>query len=301
MVSSQQTSAYLIENNLFYYLRSPVLLAGSSGNVVGYNYFDTMHCDTCGSTWMPHQMSMHAAHVFMNLFEGNKFTSYVSDFWHGSASHNTLFRNEIIMNRDQPEYTSNVVAIKLEQWSRYVNVVGNVLGHDGVTGVYELDGVDTSAGVDSIYKLGYEISGDQNAAGNDPLVGATLFRHGNFDYITDSVIWDAGTPNHDLPDSLYLDGAPEFFGNYPWPNIGPDLAPMVGYLPAEDRFDGIERFRPGDADGDGLIDGSDLATWQVNYDPTGLNVNTFYMGDWDNNGVIDGADLAIWQTNYAPV
>jgi hypothetical protein len=57
----------------------------------------------------------------------------------------------------------------------------------------------------------------------------------------------------------------------------------------------------GDADGDGLVDSADLATWQQNYDPLGDNENTFAMGDWDSNGLIDSADLAIWQQNYDPI
>ncbi len=60
---------------------------------------------------------------------------------------------------------------------------------------------------------------------------------------------------------------------------------------------------PGDADGDGKIDGADLARWQQNYDPTGSNApnNNWDMGDWDDNQKIDGADLALWQQNYDPV
>ena len=58
---------------------------------------------------------------------------------------------------------------------------------------------------------------------------------------------------------------------------------------------------PGDADGDGKVDGSDLAIWQQNYDPVGVNRNIWEMGDWDGNGKIDGADLALWQQNYDPV
>jgi len=47
--------------------------------------------------------------------------------------------------------------------------------------------------------------------------------------------------------------------------------------------------------------GADLALWQQNYDPLGLNPNTYEMGDWNNDGRINGADLAIWQANYTPL
>jgi hypothetical protein len=54
----------------------------------------------------------------------------------------------------------------------------------------------------------------------------------------------------------------------------------------------------GDADGDWLVDSSDLAIWQQNYDPLGVNENTFAVGDWNCDGFIDSADLALWQQNY---
>jgi hypothetical protein len=58
---------------------------------------------------------------------------------------------------------------------------------------------------------------------------------------------------------------------------------------------------PGDANGDGKIDGGDLAIWQRNYDPLGLAQNTFAMGDFNEDGKIDGGDIALWQQNYNPL
>ena len=59
----------------------------------------------------------------------------------------------------------------------------------------------------------------------------------------------------------------------------------------------------GDANGDGKVDGTDLAVWQLNYDPLGVNAatNDFITGDWDDDGRIDGTDLALWQLNYDPL
>ena len=55
-----------------------------------------------------------------------------------------------------------------------------------------------------------------------------------------------------------------------------------------------------DSDLDGMVDGTDLGIWQVNYDALGVNPgNTFEMGDWNGDGKIDGSDLAIWQINYS--
>ena len=54
----------------------------------------------------------------------------------------------------------------------------------------------------------------------------------------------------------------------------------------------------GDANGDGKIDGTDLALWQKYYDPLGVNQDDWSMGDWNDDGKINGGDLALWQQNY---
>ena len=56
-----------------------------------------------------------------------------------------------------------------------------------------------------------------------------------------------------------------------------------------------------DANGDGKVDGAELAVWQANYDPLGRNQNTPATGDWDHDGDVDSADLALWQRRYNPL
>ncbi len=48
---------------------------------------------------------------------------------------------------------------------------------------------------------------------------------------------------------------------------------------------------PGDFDGDGDVDGNDLADWQASYSVDG-------GGDADNDNDSDGRDFLIWQRNY---
>lgn len=58
----------------------------------------------------------------------------------------------------------------------------------------------------------------------------------------------------------------------------------------------------GDITGDGKVDGHDLAIWQQEYDPLGVNpLNRLETGDMNSDGRIDGTDLAIWQRNYNPL
>ena len=64
-----------------------------------------------------------------------------------------------------------------------------------------------------------------------------LYRHGNFDYITNTVAWDPTNSNHALPDSLYLSSKPAFFGANPWPWVDPVGATKLYTLPAKARWD----------------------------------------------------------------
>jgi len=52
---------------------------------------------------------------------------------------------------------------------------------------------------------------------------------------------------------------------------------------------------PGDATGNGLVDGLDYNAWQNGYQQPNA---TFDTGDFDGNGQVDGLDYNVWQNNY---
>jgi hypothetical protein len=51
---------------------------------------------------------------------------------------------------------------------------------------------------------------------------STLFSHGNYSSPSAAINWTAGI-TRTLPPSLYLSSKPSWFGNVPWPAIGPDI------------------------------------------------------------------------------
>lgn len=53
---------------------------------------------------------------------------------------------------------------------------------------------------------------------------------------------------------------------------------------------------PGDANGDGKVDGIDFSVWLSNYGKTTQNGST--DGDFNADGKVDGIDFTIWLTNY---
>lgn len=53
---------------------------------------------------------------------------------------------------------------------------------------------------------------------------------------------------------------------------------------------------PGDATGDGVVDGIDYVVWLNNYNKSAANGPT--QGDFNNNGFVDGIDYVVWLNNY---
>lgn len=53
--------------------------------------------------------------------------------------------------------------------------------------------------------------------------------------------------------------------------------------------------KPGDANGDNIVDGRDYIVWLLHY---GQNVSGATNGDFDNNYVVDGRDYVVWLLNY---
>lgn len=53
--------------------------------------------------------------------------------------------------------------------------------------------------------------------------------------------------------------------------------------------------KPGDANGDNIVDGRDYIIWLLHY---GQNVSGATNGDFDNNNTVDGRDYVVWLLNY---
>ena len=220
---SDSASACLIENNSFYDLSTGIIYNGTvSGNVIAYNYLTDMQSTDFPNAVRP-GIGAHGAHPIMNLFEGNYLNGpdIAADLYWGTSSHSTYLRNRVFIDTTKSVGTTN-----LELWKgqTYYNFVGNIFGTDG----FETKYVDTDIyNGKMIYCLDYTNSGSQNGE-----TANTILRHGNYDYVNDSVVWDGSIADHNIPFSYYLDAKPSWWGDLPWPAIGPSLIPMVGVMPA---------------------------------------------------------------------
>ncbi|HEY4300736.1 MAG TPA: glycosyl hydrolase family 28-related protein [Candidatus Didemnitutus sp.] len=233
VVCGNRATDILTENNTFHHLRhSMVVTEGATGCVYGYNYsFETYQ----GDAWLAPDMFVHGAHANMNLFEGNYATKIDGDFTHGSGSYNTFFRNFVTRTSTAVTVTGGRWPVNNDVTHSYSNFVGNVLGSPGLT--WTADETSTTRNTSSTYEWSWGFRGDGDTSRDATTPRDTALRHGNFEPISQSVVWDATISDHALPASLYLTSTPAFFGSVVWPSLGADLSAAGGILPAKARYE----------------------------------------------------------------
>jgi hypothetical protein len=238
----------LVENNIFQKVTSPQMLSGPcSGCVFGYN-FSINDYQTASPAYLYPSAWVHAAGIDNVLFEGNVGAGLYSDVFHGSHHFLTAFRNR--WNGWQPGIYTHGIPVALWPYSRFYNLVGNVLGdvqlpQNTYTSSLTLLSGEFNA---SIFTFG---KGTVNCClSGDPNVERTVMRWGNYDTVsgksttatndTSGVRFAASEvpsgitsyanavpATQSLPASFYLSGQPAFWstpnGTPPFPPIGPEV------------------------------------------------------------------------------
>jgi hypothetical protein len=245
-----RASENVIQNNIIRKARHSTVMSGGSGNVFGYNYLLDPYMGEDNNS-LPEGRT-HAAHPYMNLWEGNVASSMELDFVHGSSSHNTLFRNYYDLTSTNPftglPMTGGLFAVNVAYYNNYINVIGNVIGQypSGCTATAYQDTADGAA-VPTIYKLGYFDDGGSTSgtAALKAKVESTILRGGNWDCVTNTVVWNNNVPSgslvasylaqQTLPSSLYLSAKPSWFtiSGAVWPPIDPSTSTKVNKIPAQ--------------------------------------------------------------------
>ncbi|HTH21155.1 MAG TPA: glycosyl hydrolase family 28-related protein [Nitrososphaeraceae archaeon] len=233
-----------IVNNISDYLLNIFILEYSAScNFIADNFVtNSVYYD---QTWQAADMSIHALHCGFNLVEGNIGDHFMSDYIHGSSSHNTLYRNYFRGKKQTPNKpTLHLRCIELSSNQRYFNVINNVMGSQfwGVTG----DIYKAGAGNQHLYSdaevellLGYKDVGGLYFEW-DAGVTNTLNIHGNWDKVNNRVVYDPANPDRAFPPSFANSVRPDYWGtNYAWPSIGGDVNPVNGMNPAMRRYLGI--------------------------------------------------------------
>lgn len=241
-------SDHKIENNILRHHRHSFSFeGGGAGCALLYNYVDDNYTDD--TSYLGSARFNHGAHPMFNLFEGNAISHITADSYWGSSSHYVLFRNHLWGDETGTEVPGkpNWGFIPLDIWynQNYYSVVGNILGITGKWGNpnwsnYTLR--NSSCNGNPIYAYGCNSNGQYSSK-----AGSSSINHGNYDYKTQGVAYWEGGADHALKNSMYYKSKPSFFGDLAWPPYGPDLNPMIGKLPAIERYGGniiISRPRP---------------------------------------------------------
>ena len=100
-----------------------------------------------------------AAHGSFNLYEGNVAPRFQCDGYHGSASHDTAFRNWF--HGTSTKTDQFWICVNLNRFTRCYNIVGNVLGRKGHAWLYEVrETSDSATSKHFIYSLGFPNMGN---------------------------------------------------------------------------------------------------------------------------------------------
>jgi hypothetical protein len=285
---SYSGSDALVENNIFHGIASPQIFNGPcSGCVIGYNF--SVNNFYNGSLFNQNAHGEHTSGVDSFLIEGNVGNSINADVIHGTHNFGTIFRNRYSGPQSQcwqsssntttsvtafatatyGTCNSNTQPISLDSFTRFYNVIGNVLGTTGVNTVYE-----SNTNNNPTLRLG----GGNGAVPNDPNVQPTAMIWGNAvssngfapNIFSSSEVPSAltGTQaaysnpvpvNNQLPNSFYYSAKPAWWpATKAWPPIGPDVSGgnITGVngkaytIPAQDCFINI---MGGNSNGTGLV------------------------------------------------
>lgn len=257
------TGNLLVEDCIGYHDSHMMIMNGDTASAYINNY-------SWGTGWgsfqwiFPDMNCNHGPHCIMSLWEGNMLARWQNDTYHGSASHQTLFRNNI--HGMHPSYYADRWLVDMLRASYYFNAVGNVLGHPSWTPTYyQASKFAGGAGYytgdidrwtqSTIWRLGYPCSENGHLTEETSLTGYTppggtypdsyvydkstpryLLRHGNYDYYNHATVWDPDISDRSIPNSLFHTSKPSYFGSLGWPNVGPDISGLVRPTPSMSRW-----------------------------------------------------------------
>jgi PKD repeat protein len=238
-------SCWRIEDNIA--ARCTMLIFNSSSACfVGYNLsYDSRRA--AQPLIQPSFNSNHGPHSIMNLWEGNIGQRFTNDGYHGSGSHDMIFRNNFHGTNTATGWTNERRLIDLVKGSYYESVVGNVLGDPSYTPTSYQAYLMAAHSESFCYVLGWAEGGSADArtytvpwtnwtaSFPDVKVEANLFRHANYDYYHRATIYQNGV-SQAIPSSLFYASRPSYFGSLQWPPIGPDVSGFVTNIPAQARW-----------------------------------------------------------------
>jgi hypothetical protein len=254
------SSEILIENGIAIRANKVMVSRCSgAGSVTAYNYLDDGHINTDDSWIEIGANNSHMTGSHHMLLEGNYAFDLDSDDTHGAAIYVTFFRNYApgvrrmfvspydgqTINDAQNRSDGPVRAAGAQAYTYWFSFIGNVLGMPNGGGIpgWVYSASNWTNGSPTIWQLGWDSFSPYPVDAN---VANTAIRDGNFDYVSNSVVWASSDTTHSLPSSFYLTQKPAFFSagrGYTWPWVNPTGTPTLYVLPAKARYDAGTPFK----------------------------------------------------------
>lgn len=236
-VETLDSSDSLVQNNICQHVVACLMTGLDYGGVYGYNYaVDSGYSPT---DWLIGMLFQNHDFASYDLIEGNDVDATNLDNVHGTGAANTAFRNRF-RGQDTPAKATSLVAVMDNSFNRAENFVGNVLGTVGAETSYQQNGSGPLYPSGVIWHYGSQA--ESFSVPDDPLVGQSLLRWGNYDVVNGSAQWNSAEvpttgitfinanpapSSQTLPNSFYLSSQPAFWqttwSTPPWPAIGPDV------------------------------------------------------------------------------
>jgi hypothetical protein len=209
-----QASDNLVENNIFQHIATPMMNVGGTGGVFAYNYSIDDFYNVSG--WAQASSYHHAAGNSFTLWEGNDGFGMNADNIHGTSHFITAFRNR--WHGWETSKSQQTVPVFVYAFSRFDNIVGNVLGTDAYHTNYQSSPGASGSCNKSIFAIGWGGNCGSGSVPNDNVAVTSLMRWGNYDVVNDAARFVASEvptsalhanpvpPNQTLPASFYLVG-----------------------------------------------------------------------------------------------
>lgn len=219
------TSSFgLVENNVVKRFFPCIEHNAGVGWIYGYNYL----MNTSGLFEIS---GNHGAHSAMNLYEGNVAGHFISDGYHGSGSHDTLYRNwfhGLYHDTGGPTNQLFGFAIALKRFSRNYVLAGNIVGFGGAYTQTYAGGSYGQPNIGNTNDNGNVAPpwADWGAGGTGPGswqeydsgVTNSLTRKGNWNFYDNAIPASESLGGLLLSNSLYRPGKPSWFAaSQPWP------------------------------------------------------------------------------------
>jgi len=181
----------LILNNIFQIGAGPYAEGGSAGDVFAFNYARDGYSNSGQETFMGNVVVNHDPGESFYLVEGDEMASFQDDDIHGTHNLDTVFRS--LLSANDPPYTksSGIVALEFAGYSRFANIIGNVLGSSTTT---NYQSTSSSTASNPVYILG-AVEGSNPT---DSVTLASAMRWGNWDAVNAAVRWQPS----EVPTSL---------------------------------------------------------------------------------------------------